>query len=116
MSSGITLYDYCTANDRMDLLEQWHPTKNGDLTPRMVTAGSTKKAWWLCDKGHEWQATILNRRHGTRCPGCSGKMVIPGVNDLASACPELVSQWHPELNNALTPQMVSASSNKNVWW
>ena len=116
MSSGITLYDYCTANDRMDLLEQWHPTKNGDLTPQMVTAGSTKKVWWQCDKGHEYQASILNRKHGTKCPVCRGKLAIPGVNDLASACPELVSEWHPELNRDLTPEMVTAKSNKEVWW
>ena len=27
-----------------ELAAQWHPTKNGDLTPEKVTAGSSKKA------------------------------------------------------------------------
>jgi len=39
------------------LAAQWNPVKNGDLTPGAVTPGSGKKVWWLCEKGHEWQAT-----------------------------------------------------------
>ena len=29
-----------------ELAEQWHPTKNDELTPDDVVAGSNKKAWW----------------------------------------------------------------------
>ena len=28
------------------LVKEWHPTKNGDLTPKDVTYGSNKKVWW----------------------------------------------------------------------
>jgi len=42
------------------------------LTPEGVVAGSNKKVWWLCDKGHEWCATIHNRSAGSGCPHCSG--------------------------------------------
>ena len=31
------------------LAAQWHPTKNGALTPRDVTAGSMRRVWWRCD-------------------------------------------------------------------
>ena len=34
-----------------DLVKEWHPTKNGDLTPNDFTHGSGKKVWWLCPKG-----------------------------------------------------------------
>jgi hypothetical protein len=46
------------------LAKQWHPTKNGKLTPSDVGAGSTKKVWWKCNKGddHEWVASIVNRK------------------------------------------------------
>ena len=27
---------------------EWHPTKNGALTPRDVTTGSTRVVWWKC--------------------------------------------------------------------
>ena len=43
------------------LAAEWHPTKNGDLTPEKVTAGSGKKVWWKNDKRGEFQATICNR-------------------------------------------------------
>ncbi len=53
-----------------ELAGQWHPVKNGTLTPDKVTPGSDKKVWWLCDKGHEWQAVIANRSRGADCPYC----------------------------------------------
>lgn len=39
-----------------ELVNQWHPIKNGNLKPDQIVAGSHKKAWWICDKGedHEW--------------------------------------------------------------
>ena len=30
-----------------EIAMQWHPTKNGDLTPDRVLAGSHSRAWWL---------------------------------------------------------------------
>ena len=53
------------------LAEEWHSEKNGDLTPKSITYGSGKKAWWLCPEGHEYQATILHRSRGTNCPNCN---------------------------------------------
>lgn len=53
-----------------ELAGQWHPTRNGDLTPHDVTGNSGKKAWWLCARGHEWQAMINNRTKARGCPRC----------------------------------------------
>ena len=51
--------------DNPQLVAEWHPTKNRDLTPKDVTAGSNKKVWWQCEKGHEWEAVIASRTcHG----------------------------------------------------
>jgi len=36
------------------LASQWHPTKNGSLTPNDVNAVFKQKIWWICQKGHEW--------------------------------------------------------------
>ena len=52
-----------------ELAEQWHPTKNGDLTPQDVVSGSHRKVWWKCpDCGYEWEASIANRSRGRGCP------------------------------------------------
>ena len=56
-----------------DLVKEWHPTKNGTLTPMDVAPYSNKKVWWICGKGHEWEAHISNRSKGIGCPYCSGK-------------------------------------------
>ena len=45
---------------------QWHKEKNGDLTPKQVTAGSNKKVWWKCPQCQgEWQARIFSRPSST---------------------------------------------------
>jgi hypothetical protein len=50
---------------------EWHPTKNGALTPHDLTPGSHRKVWWRCPFGHTWQTTIKARtRLGTGCPDC----------------------------------------------
>ena len=98
------------------LAKEWHPSKNGKLTPRMVTASSGKKVWWICEFGHAWQASVGNRKIGRRCPTCSGKQVLEGYNDLETINPNLTKEWHPSKNGKLTPRMVTASSGKKVWW
>ncbi|MBV9452549.1 MAG: zinc-ribbon domain-containing protein [Rubrobacter sp.] len=44
-----------------DVASRWHPTKNGDLTPEQVVAGSHQKVWWRCSKGpdHAWERSIV---------------------------------------------------------
>lgn len=32
------------------LAKEWHPTKNGELTPWDLSAGSGISVWWLCRK------------------------------------------------------------------
>jgi len=58
-----------------EIAKQWHPTKNGNLTPVKVTAYSNKKVFWMCRLEHYWESTIDNRtNNGTGCPFCSGKI------------------------------------------
>ena len=62
------LNDLSTINP--NLASEWNYEKNGDLKPEDFMAGSGKKVWWKCSKGHEWQATINNRNKGRGCPYC----------------------------------------------
>lgn len=44
-----------------DLAKEWHPSKNASLKPTDIVAGSAKKVWWICSKGHEYQAKVYAR-------------------------------------------------------
>ena len=69
-----SLYDYCSERNELALLTQWHPVRNGPLTPRQVSYGSKQKTWWLCPNGHEWQAAGYTPTAGRGCPVCAGKV------------------------------------------
>ena len=107
---------FCRRTGREELLRQWHPTKNLPLTPETVSCGSSRRVWWVCGQGHEWQALVKSRVSGSGCPVCSNRIVKQGYNDLASTHPELAKQWHPRKNGALTPRDVSAGTHLKVWW
>ena len=88
------------------------PGQNGSLAPHDVMAGTRRKVWWRCDRGHEWQAAVSSRAVGTGCPVCAGKTAIPGENDLASLFPAIAAQWHPTRNGGLAPEKLAPYSNK----
>ena len=98
------------------LANEWDYDKNCEITPDMVTLGSTRKVWWKCSEGHEWQAMINNRSKGRGCPFCSGRYAIKGKNDLQTINPTLADEWNYEKNNGLTPEEVLPNSDKKVWW
>ena len=100
-----------------DIAAQWDEEKNGALHPSNVTAGSNRRVWWRCEKGHSYRAVIAQRvQCGDGCPYCANRKVLPGFNDLATAAPLVAKQWHETLNGALTPEMVTAGSHKKAWW
>jgi DNA-directed RNA polymerase subunit RPC12/RpoP len=105
------------AETHPELAKQWHPTKNGDLTPNNLTPGSSKKVWWKCDKGddHEWETSPKHRKNGTKCPVCSNRIIVKS-NSLQFNYPQLAKEWHPTKNGVITPFKVSPGSNKKVWW
>lgn len=66
------LENYNLENTYPDVAKEWHPTKNGNLTPDSVTPMNGKKIWWICEKGHEWEAKVLNRTgNKSGCPRCN---------------------------------------------
>ena len=97
------------------LKNEWHPKKNGELTPDDVPYGSNKRVWWLCKNGHEWEAQVYSRKSGKGCSYCAGQRVTDD-NRLALNAPELVPEWHPTMNGNLTPDNVAIGTNERVWW
>jgi hypothetical protein len=58
-----------------EVATQWHPTKNGNVTPENVVSQTSKKYWWRCDadSDHDWEASPSNRvGRGSGCPYCRG--------------------------------------------
>ena len=53
------------------LAAEWHPTKNGKLTPFNVSVKGAEKFWWAGSCGHEWQAVVAGRStYGSGCLRC----------------------------------------------
>ncbi|WP_374202241.1 zinc-ribbon domain-containing protein [Arthrobacter sp. AK01] len=99
-----------------DVASEWHPEKNGDLTPQQVTGAAGRKVWWLCPSGHSYEAKIDQRTgKGTGCGYCSGRYPTSRTS-LAALRPELADLWHPTLNGELEPQHVTPHSKRSVWW
>jgi len=63
------------ATTRPDIALSWHPSLNKDLRPTEVSKGSSKKVWWVCDNGHEFQCSVANRTKGVGC-GCMNSKEI----------------------------------------
>lgn len=107
--------DLVTSNP--DLARQWHPTKNGNLTPERVMAGSGQRVWWQCSEGHSWETQVNDRNfYGTGCPVCSGHEVLIGFNDLASKEPTLAAEWHVTKNAPYLPTEFTVGSSHKAWW
>ncbi|UOE75846.1 zinc-ribbon domain-containing protein [Parageobacillus thermoglucosidasius] len=98
-----------------DISKEWNYQKNCDKDPYSFTPYSNKKVWWICNKGHEWQATIGNRVRGSRCPFCLG-IKATKENCLAITHPNLAKEWHPTKNKEITPFDVTYGTQKKFWW
>ena len=99
------------------LIKEWNYERNFPSTPNDYTVGSNKRVWWKCSKcGYEWSSKISNRAVSNRgCPCCSNKVVVAGINDLATTNAELAKEWDYE-KNELTPNDVTIGSGKKIWW
>lgn len=101
------------------LASEWHPIKNRELTPEIVTLKSEKLVWWQCKKcGCEWEAKIATRSIGfKKCKICfPSPFTICDSNSLENNNKYLSSEWHPTLNGILTPSTVTYNSWTEVWW
>ena len=110
-----------------ELIHYWDVEKNqGRLEDYLPKSGYN--AHWRCKQGHTWtrpideqvKATERYRRNpsppsGGLCPYCSHRRTSTFYN-LAAIHPEIADQWDYSKNGALTPRMVSPSSQKKVFW
>jgi len=106
----------CLATLNPELAKEWHPTKNGNLTPYDVTdINSTEQVWWQCQKEHEWQIDVGQRTYfNSQCPYCTHKLPSEDYN-LLVINPKLCEEWDYE-KNVKRPEEVVPGSARYVHW
>lgn len=74
-----------------EMSSQWNIVKNKGMPTTKVLYGGASKHWWICELGHEWKASIDNRKKGHGCPYCSkyNAKLLVGINDMWTTAPEL---------------------------
>lgn len=98
------------------LVPEWNEIRNGSSDWRSMNKTVTKP-WWICSRGHEWQARIDARTGQNQgCPYCSGSRAIPGETDLATKFPKISADWDYTLNGDLDPTQFKPFAHKFVWW
>jgi rubrerythrin len=102
---------------------EWHPTRNGGLTPAGLGPHSNRRCWWRCACGNEWQTTVANRtaKRARGCRSCSStqRWLKPPTDGqtLAHLFPDLAREWkecttRPEL----TSETTRPGSHARVRW
>lgn len=111
--------------EKTDLASQCHKAaemwsnKNAYASSK-VAANSSKKAIFVCpDCGQEFRAPIYSVvksvSHGnTGCPVCSGRKVVPGINDLATQYPKVSAMWSDK-NDYAPNEIPSYSSRRAIF-
>jgi hypothetical protein len=108
-----------------EIASQWHPTRNGPLTPGKVVWGSQRVVWWQADCcGHEWQETVRSRDkyQRLRCPQCRTLL-----GSVAWENPALAAEWsmsnpisawqiRPHTSLGFLPEWVCRTNPEHVWW
>jgi len=84
--------DLATTHPKLALeADGWDPTT--------VIASSEQKFKWQCSKGHSYSSVLSSRAYaGNGCPVCTNRIVVPGINDLASTHPNIAIEadgWDP---------------------
>lgn len=96
-----------------ELEKYWDYENNNDMS--MYKPGSTIKANWRCEKGHNWINKISNQVRNNECPYCSGKLLVKGVNDLQSVYPDLAEEWDEVLNEKKADAVKYSAHTKGYW-
>ena len=84
---------------------EWHPQRNGEITPSQVEADHMMNAWWRCPNGHDYQATVRSRVRGSgKCPTCFGGWSLENLRAFVKALLVHVGALNPSETFALAMQ------------
>lgn len=98
------------ANTYPDLIKEWDFNKNGEVTPDDVPPKGRKVVWWICDKGHSYQAKLAHKSNGKTCPEC-----LLYNNSISKNRLSALKLWDYK-KNTISPDKVFYGSNEIYWW
>ena len=102
----------------------WHPTLNGDVTPRDVFLSSGKRFWFTCpDCRHDINPILSDVARGQWCGYCSSPPKLLCKEPECQWCHEhsfashpRAVYWHPTKNGDVKPRGVFLNSHKRFWF
>jgi hypothetical protein len=100
-----------------DVAAQLDPDLNQGQTPDRVLAGTSAVCTWRCPNGpdHVWESAVVARtKAGNGCPFCSNRRA--SVTNSLALRPELVAEFDADANAPHTPESLSQSARRKVWW
>ena len=105
------MYGY---NDLATTHPDFAKESDGSWEPAKVIATANKTVNWVCrfNNHHKWRTTIRKRVTGLGCPVCTGRILVPGVNDLATLKPDIAAQC----DGTWDPTTVKPTSLDTVGW
>lgn len=93
-----------------------HPEIAGSLADDQLACRLSEKSSgaveWVCHKGHTYSLSVVQRLNGAQCTVCLNKVVVQGVNDLATTRPDVLAYWSPE--NTVSPSSITAGSEEKI--
>ena len=108
---------------RPDLAAELHPTRNGDLDPYELGAGSQRRLWWPAaaagtSGARRSRADRARATAALNAPARTGRSRrrVPRERSLAVLHPDLANELHPTRNGDLDPYQVAPTSRRSVWW
>lgn len=118
--SSVELKDNAMLKTYPELFNEWNFSLNDKLGYNIykITCGSTGyKVWWTCKDCKSNFAMVVHNKGNRKqkCPYCLG-IYVNHTNSLAVKEPEVAKEWHPTLNEDLTPYDVTCGLAKKVWW
>ena len=102
------------------LVPQWSDTN--ERSPHDFTVASSQKAWWRCECGCEWEATLNHRTVlGTGCPDCAAIRKASNQTrhpTLTESKHDMMHLWDWEMNEeaGLDPCKLRCRSHTKAHW
>ena len=84
-------------------------------TLKTLTAGSGVVLTWRCTacaKEHTYPMSVRRKMKSKRCPVQNGKLIVPGINDLATTHPDLAASL---VDQSLATQVSRGSEHTLTW-
>ena len=104
-----------------ELAKQWDYEANEGLTPQDIPTNYSKEVARKCpDCGYKWSespnARVRKDKTFSACPHCTGRVAMPGVDDLETLYPDIAAEWDYEKNKGVLPSDIRPYSNTKRFW